>query len=186
MLGCIILASGHSKRFGSDKLLFPFDGSPLCEHCFSTVSRVSFQTSAVVTRSGTVAALANRYGLRPVMNSDSTDDTAVTIRLGMDIMSTDYSGVMFCVADQPFLKKDSIEALIQAFQLNPRRIVRLGWRGRAGNPVLFPSSLFPELRALPPGESGRYVIDRHPELVLLVEAQDERELKDIDRPEDLS
>jgi CTP:molybdopterin cytidylyltransferase MocA len=186
MLGCIILASGHSKRFGSDKLLHPFNGYPLCEHCFSAVSRVSFHSAAVVTRSGAVAALADRYGILPVMNPDATDDTAVTIRLGLDIMSTDLDGVMFCVADQPFLKKESIEALKQAFRLDMRRIVRLGWQGRAGNPVLFPSSLFPELRALPPGESGRFVIDRHPGLVLLVEAREERELKDIDRPEDLA
>jgi CTP:molybdopterin cytidylyltransferase MocA len=120
------------------------------------------------------------------MNFDFTDDTAVTIRLGLDFMSADLSGVMFCVADQPFLKKDSIEALKQAFRLDPRRIVRLGWQGRAGNPVLFPASLFPELRELPSGKGGRYVIDRHPELVLLVEAQDERELKDIDYPQDLT
>jgi hypothetical protein len=50
------------------------------------------------------------------------------------------------------LKKDSIEALIQAFQLNPRRIVRLGWRGQAGNPCCS-LLLFPELRALPPGRA---------------------------------
>ena len=186
MLGCIILASGHSKRFGSDKLLHPLNGLPLCEHCFSVFSRVSFQSAAVVTRSGAVASLAGKYGFLPVMNHDSTDDPAVTIRLGLSVMSTEMDGVMFCVADQPFLKKESIVSLAQAFYREPNRIVRLAWRGKAGNPVLFPSSLLPELRSLPPGESGRYVIDGHRELVLFIDAQNERELKDIDRPEDIS
>jgi CTP:molybdopterin cytidylyltransferase MocA len=185
MLGCIILASGHSKRFGSDKLLYPMNGLPICEHCFSAVSRVLFHKTAVVTRSDAVAALAGKYGFQAVINPDTTDDTAATIRLGMNVMSTDLDGVMFCVADQPFLKTESIRSLEQAFRREKHRIVRLAWRGRAGNPVLFPSFLFSELRSLPSGESGRYVIDRHPELVTLFDAQDERELKDIDRPEDL-
>ena len=81
-LGCIFLASGHAKRFGSDKLSYRLDGLPLCEHCFAAVPQGVFDRVAVVARDGRVAALAEKYGFRAVMNPDATDDISVTIRRG--------------------------------------------------------------------------------------------------------
>ena len=185
-LDCIFLASGHSKRFGQDKLRYPLDGKNLCEHCFDALPPGLFRRVCVVARSDAVLALAARHGFMPVPNDDETDDTAVTIRRGLDALPPDGDGVMFCVCDEPYLRPGSIARLRAVFMAAPNRIVRLSWHGTEGNPVIFPSSLLLELRALAPGESGRRVIESHRDLVTLVEAETARELCDIDRPDDFN
>ena len=184
-LGCVFLASGHAKRFGRDKLRYPLDGKAICAHCFDNLPSALFVSVCVVARHDEVLRLAALRGFLPVWNPDETDDPARTIRLGLENLPADLDGVLFCVCDQPYLRPESIARLAAAFAEASDRIVRLSWRGAAGNPVLFPASLLPDLRALPPFESGRHVIARHGDRVVLVEAQDPRELHDIDRQEDL-
>ena len=185
-LACIFLASGHSTRFGRDKLTFPVNGKPLCVHAFESLPPGFFEETVVVTRDPGVAQLAEEHSFRAVMNRDTTNDPAITIRLGIEALSIAADGVMFCVCDMPCLRPESIQAMAEEFAHDPSRIVRLSWQGRMGNPVLFPAALLDELRSLPAGKSGRYVIEQNPEPVRAVEALEERELHDIDTLEDLA
>ena len=178
-IALIFMASGRSKRFGGDKLTYAIDGVPMAERCFRAVPEGLFSPVAVVTRSAAVAELAKRRGFIPVLNPATTDDTAVTIRLGLEL-ANGSDGCAFAVCDQPYLTADSYRKLAAAFSARPDRIVALSWRGTRGNPVLFPSALFDELRALPPGGTGRQVIQRHQSLLSTVEVADGRELQDID------
>jgi len=178
------MASGHSKRFGGDKLLTLIGGAPMAERCFRAVPTGVFDTVSVVTRSGAVADLAGRHGFAAVMNSDPTDDTAETIRLCV-AAAEGADGCVFAVCDQPYLTADSYRALAAAFAAQPDCIAALSWQNRPGNPVLFPAALFDELRGLPPHGTGRQIIARHKPLLRLVEVSDELELCDIDTREDV-
>lgn len=51
--------------------------------------------------------------------------------------------------------------------------------------MIFPRSLFGELMELRGEESGKAVVRRHPELVVLVEAVSAQELRDIDTKAEL-
>ena len=183
-LALTFMASGHSKRFGGDKLLTLIGGVPLAERCFRAVPGGVFDAVAVVTRSGTVAELAEKYGFAVVMNPDTTDDTSVTIRLCLEFAGN-AAGCAFAVCDQPYLTPDSYRALAETFAAKPDCIAALSWNGARGNPVIFPTALFGELRSLPPGGTGGQVIDRHRALLRLAEVGDGRELRDIDRIEDI-
>ena len=184
-LGCVLMASGHATRFGEDKLLYQLDGKPLAAHVMDALPGGLFVCTAVVTRSPQIAALAQARGLAAVMNPDRTDDPAVTIRLGLETMPPGLDGCLFAVCDQPGLRTASIGKMAAAFNVDPRCAVMLCFSGRRGNPVLFPAAMFAELCALSPGQTGRQVLQRHPQRLLFVEAQDESELQDIDTPEDL-
>ncbi len=184
-LGCVLMASGHSRRFGCDKLLYPLHGKPMAAHAMDALPVGLFVCTAVVTRSPGVAALAKARDLAVVMNPDLSDDPAVTIRLGLDAMPPGLDGCLFAVCDQPGLRTQSIERMGAVFAADPQAVVILCYAGRRGNPVLFPSALFGELSALPPHMTGRQVLERHPERLFFVEAGDESELQDIDTPEDL-
>ena len=183
-LALIFMASGHSKRFGGDKLLTPIGGVPMAERCFRAVPAGVFDTVAVVTRSGAVAELARNHGSTVIMNPDTADDTAETIRLCVTA-AEGADACVFAVCDQPYLTADSYRALAAAFTARPDCITALAWRGTRGNPVIFPAALFDELQNLPSGETGRFVIARHPELLRLVEAGSAMELRDIDQKLDI-
>ena len=96
----------------------------------------------------------------------------------------DMDAVLFQVSDQPLLRRDSVEQLVEVYRSHPDRLVALGHDGVRGNPCLFPASLFPELLALEGDHGGSAVIRRHEDRLLLVEASP-RELTDVDTPQAL-
>ena len=94
-------------------------------------------------------------------------------------------GALFLVADQPLLRRESVDALVTLWLEKPDGIAALGHGGVRGNPCLFPARLFPELRALQGDRGGAAVIRRHEDLLTLLEV-DPRELQDADTPEALA
>lgn len=183
-LSAVIMASGHGKRFRGDKLSARVEGVPMLERLFMTVPRELFRTVAVVARERALLELAEDYGLLGVFNGDETDDTAVTIRLGLDSAAPGSAGCMFLVGDQPWLSQDTLVDLCRRFYSSPESICLPVCRGRRGNPVIFPKAYFEELKNLPPHGKGRTVIDRHPHAVLERETE-AKELRDIDYASDL-
>ncbi|MDD3213308.1 MAG: nucleotidyltransferase family protein [Eubacteriales bacterium] len=179
-IGCVILASGESVRFGSNKLLTGFCGSPLLGWLLDTLPE-GLQ-SIVVTRSPAVRDLAHERGYRCLLHKEP--EVRDTIRLGlMALGGTD--GCLFCVGDQPLLTRETVQKVVRAFQAEPEHIVRAAFGKREGNPALFPASLYGELSSLAEGEAGVTVIHRHPELVRTVQAAFSEELTDADTPETL-
>jgi len=184
-IGCVIMASGLGMRFGGNKLLHSFRGSPMIQYILDATE--DFQSRIVVTRYAEVAELCRKQNI-PVLLHD-LPLRSDTVRLGLSALlesDPDLEGCLFAAADQPCLKKESITALCDAFRGEACFIYRLSFRGVPGNPVLFPGSCFEKLLHLPEGKGGNVVIKAHPELVRLVEAAEEKELIDVDTPEILA
>ena len=88
---------------------------------------------------------------------------------------------MFFVADQPFLKKNTVEEFVSAFFKTDRGIGCISYDGKSGNPVIFHERYVPELLKIEGDKGGKSVVNQHLEDVFLFEIPDEIELKDIDR-----
>lgn len=184
-LSAVVMASGHSVRFGGNKLITPVEGIPMIERLFRTLPQESFSSVVVVAREEAILTLARRYGFTAVHNDDLENDTAKTIFLGMEHISPHSVGCMFFVGDQPWLGTETIQTLCQNFMDRPDRIHLPVHQGRRGNPVVFPASLFEELKNLPPHGVGKAVIGSHPQLVVEQEVS-ELDLKDVDYASDLN
>ena len=184
-VGCVIMASGRAVRFGSNKLLADFGGAPLIARALAVTASPALAARVVVTRSAEVARLARAAGAATVLHSlPGRNDT---VRLGLDALLGECPGLGGCIflpGDQPLLRRDSVERLVEAFRRHPDRLAALAHDGVRGNPCLFPASLFPELTALEGDHGGSAVIRRHPDLLLLVEAPPQ-ELTDVDTPQAL-
>ena len=183
-LGAVLMASGFGRRFGGNKLLYPVDGVPMAERVFRALPPALFARACVVSAYPEVLALAGARGYIPVHNPHAAEGRAASVRLGLERMA-DMDGVLFAVCDQPWLRRESVERLLAGFAAHPESIHALGFRGRRGNPAVFPAALFPELLALTGEEGGGKVMKARPGLVRLTEAADPRELLDVDRPADL-
>lgn len=183
-IGCILMASGFATRFGSNKLLAQVDGVPLIQRVLSALPAALFAKAVAVSQYDEVLGPADRAGYLPLYNSWSAQGISASIRLGLCALR-EMDGVLCSVCDQPWLTAGSVQRLLEAFEANPTQIIALSQNGQRGNPVIFPKALFPALLALAGDTGGGAVIQAHPDLLLLVEAADPRELDDVDTPEDL-
>ena len=186
-IGCVIMASGMARRFGSNKLLHDFLGEPVMNRILRTTAGAPLAARVVVTRHPEIRDLCEARQI-PVVLHDLPEQSD-TVRLGVEYLleaCPEMTGCMFAASDQPCLTVQSVANLCAAFEDAPEKIWRLSWQGTVGNPVLFPKSTFAELLNLPVGKGGGAVVKKHPDLVDTVEVADERELVDVDTPEILA
>lgn len=183
-VGGVLLASGLGRRFGSNKLLRTVEGVPLYRRAMAALAGAGLDRLAVCSPYPQVLEAGAELGFLPLYNPDGAEGISASIRLGLSRMG-DMDGVLFSVCDQPFLTTDSIIRLRNSFERSENAVCALSWRGRRGNPVLFPADLLDELAALTGDTGGGAVIKRHPDRLVLVEAFSPKELDDVDNPEDL-
>lgn len=185
-LGCVIMGSGQGRRFGGNKLLACLEGKPLIQYALDATAGI-FARRVVVTRHPEVAALCRAEGAEVLLHD--LPRRSDTVRLGLEALtgeeSPELTGCLFCPADQPLLRWQTVAALALCGVCRPEKIWRTAWQGQPGAPVLFPRWSFPELLTLPEGKGGGAVLRRYPERVGLVPAAEPGELADVDRPEDL-
>ena len=93
----------------------------------------------------------------------------------------DCDAILYQVADQPLLRRESVRAEVEFFRRHPDRIVAMGHGGVRGNPCIFPARFFPELTALEGDRGGSAVIRRHEDALTLFEISPD-ELRDVDTP----
>ena len=180
MLGCVIMAAGNAVRFGANKLEAELNGKPLIRRAFEAVPAGVFDRVVVVTQYPAVAALAREFGFEPVRNDRPGDGLSRTVRLGTQALAQ-CDGIAFLVADQPWLKRDSAEALAALWAQNPGKIAAMAHGGIRGNPCIFPARFYPELLELTGDRGGSAVIRRHEDALILLET-DALELADVDTP----
>lgn len=182
-LGCVVMAAGNARRFGENKLSAVIGGRSLMERTLDTVPCKLFEKVVVVTQYDWVETLAATRGFLPIRNKEPEKGLSRTIQLGLNEL-LDLDGVLFLVSDQPWLKRETVEAEIRLFLANSDKIIALSHDGQRCNPCIFPKRFFSQLLALEGDRGGSAVIRRHEDDLLLLEA-DEIELRDIDTKEEL-
>ena len=184
MIHVIYMAAGHSRRFGSNKLLSMWGDKPLYRHGLDTVREAIASrgdcTLTVVTCWEEIAAEVRAEGIRCVDCPDSHLGVSYTIRAGIGacqpLHKEDY--LCFCVADQPALRVQSVSRLLDAAAAHPLTAGLVAGQ-TPGNPTLFSSVLADELCALEGDRGGRAVIRRYPQQHTAI-ACEECELADVD------
>ena len=180
-IGCVIMASGMGKRFGGNKLMADFHGKPMLQRALDATEGL-FSKRVVVTRHESVAALCREQNVDVIFHElPHRNDT---IRLGLEALG-DLDACMFLPGDQPLLRRETVAMLLENWKENPGSILRPICEDTEGSPVLFPSWAFPELKDLPEGKGGCFVIKNHPNEVLRVSVADPFELADADTPQTL-
>ena len=199
-IGCVIMASGLARRFGSNKLLADFGGRPLLCRALDATDTPQLACRIVVTRSAEVETLCQTLGVACLRHAlPGRNDT---VRLGLEALLTLQPGLAGCIflpGDQPLLRRETVEALVCAFgsgtrtqKETERAIFRLAFQAEndpeplVGSPVLFERGYFSELCALPEGKGGNVLLKKYPEHVHTVYIADRNELADADTPEALA
>ena len=147
-------------------------------------SRVRQVTVALREGDDEAAALVARDGAAIAWVEGAAETRSASIHAGVGAVRSDAEGILFAMADQPFLGASDFDALIGAFRDQPAGIVYARYAGQRSTPVLFASRYRAALLDLRGEEAGRVLIERHPDDAVGVDLDPERG-RDLDRPEDL-
>ncbi len=182
----IILAAGSSSRMGAGrhKLLLPLHGRPVLAHVLDAV--LASQARPVVLVLGHqpeqvrthIATYATNPNLHIVENPDYLQGMSTSLRLGIQTLPSDgytkntgesIDSALVLLGDQPLITAQHIDKLIATYRTTGKRIIAPTYEGKRGNPILFDSSLFPELLEVTGDEGGRSVLEWHREEIATVE-----------------
>lgn len=189
----IYMASGFGRRFGSNKLLAELHGRALYRYGLETLIRAGRrlrQESGIDSRILLVSQYEEilREGEKleevvPVKNPVSSQGITASLRLGVEHSPQDTDAYLFFVADQPYVREETVLALVLGCLKGEKRIGCTAFRDRRGNPTVFSGTFRAELLSLTGDRGGSQLIRRYPQELWLCPAQEE-ELFDLDSPED--
>ncbi len=182
-ISAIVLASGLSRRMGTDKLHMKIKGRNLYEYILTTLCRVPFYERIVVAKDEDILSRAESLGFLAVRNTKFYLGKSESIKAGLR-SAKETDGFMFFVADQPFLHVETIRKLCRAFCENPSRIIQPAYNGIPGNPVIFPAVFLPQLMDLNGDRGGKAVLEKNKGKVIRVDIPSDLESVDIDTMED--
>ena len=127
-----------------------------------------------------IAALVAAADCRVIEAADAALGMSRSLAAGVAAMHAD--GLLIGLADMPYVRPNTVRALVAAMQRHPERIVRPLHKGKAGNPVGFPASQYHALTTLRGDAGARDLLAERTD-VFVVEVDDSGVLRDVDRPE---
>lgn len=179
-IDAILMASGQSERMGKNKLFLEFREKKLYEHTLDLLQDLKkeavLHSVVVVSCYEEILEGARNRNLQAISNPDAEVGKSSSIKLGIEACDAD-SALMFFVADQPLLTKETCRALIDSFREKEQMTFPRGEK-RRGAPVIFPSEFREKLLNLKEDQGGMLFAKDHPTNPVAIEA--EEELLDID------
>jgi molybdenum cofactor cytidylyltransferase len=186
MISAVVLAAGRAQRIGREKLLLPLRGKPVLQWVLESALASDLDEIVCVTRELTSARQLNLSDERLLWLTNYVADRgqSTSVIAGLWATNPRSDGVMFLVGDQPLIRKELINALIEKFKSGSAWIVAPSFEQAPRNPVLFRRDLFPELLQLTGDRGGRMLIEKYKNKTALVEWKDEISFLDLDVHED--
>ncbi|SDZ08533.1 nucleotidyltransferase family protein [Tindallia californiensis] len=166
MITAILLASGFSRRMGTEKLLLPIENQPMIERIAKTFYQSDVGEVLLIYRNSAVREAAQRYVHHAFFNPLAERGQSEALKLGLQKASSKSQAYLFAMGDQPFLRTEMVNRLLQIHDHYPEKIIRPVYGSKPGNPVLFPRLFKDELLQLRGDEGGRSILKKNPEKVI--------------------
>jgi molybdenum cofactor cytidylyltransferase len=185
----VVLAAGASRRMGqANKLTIPVGGTPMVASVVDALRDSGVKRVLVVTghaQEEILAALGDR-DVEIVHNPDHEEGMGASVRTGVSAVGDEVDGLLIALGDMPWVGSAVIGRLLNAFSPDGDLSIYIPMFGRKrGNPVLWGSRHFPELRQLTGDVGGKALFHRHAEAICYVDVESAAVNIDIDTPEAL-
>ena len=188
-LGIVLLAAGGSSRLGQPKQLIPVGGEALVSRTVRNLLCLEPASLIVVTgcASAEVAGELEGLPLQVVHNPEWHKGMGTSIALGVKNLPKKASGVLIMLCDQWCVSQDDLKRLFEAWISDISVIVSASWisdnASIFGPPVIFPGTLFHELRDLTGDQGAKRVIEKYRSKSTFISM--ENASLDLDEPGDL-
>lgn len=188
----IILAAGQGKRMGQVKQLMPIQGKPMIQHVVDRVISFPFARVVLVTgcaaeqvRSQIVIDPSQVDRVKWVLNRDYEQGQHTSFMAGVSHCPKNHEGVMVFLADQPFIKEETITRLIEEVQHRSDLscVIQPVFAEQPGHPVYLSRHVFAHMDKLKGDEGAKNLFALMDERIL-VGVNDSWVTRDIDTLED--
>ena len=154
----VIQAAGKGSRFHSDqyKLLAPVAGVPMILRTVEPVLQTGFDEVVIVVGCHAAEMRAVLAGLpvKIVENRDWEKGQSTSLSAGVRAVQHISDRACLLLGDQPFLRADTLRALLTGSDDHPGEIIVPFYQGRRGNPIIVPSVCYELLLSLTEGDEG--------------------------------
>lgn len=179
-IGCVVLAAGSSRRFGSDKRVHRLpNGLTLLEQTLTNLHDVFHQRMLVLRPGDEELALRWQARWKIVVANDAGLGMGHSLAAAVPYFQA-WPGAIIALGDMPWVSTATLQALAQA--LKPDSLVVPHYQGQRGNPVGIGSDYFQELALLQGDTGARTLFQRHASKVIKLELPDPGILQDLDTP----
>lgn len=180
----MILASGFSRRFGSDKIMHKVQGRPLIDYVIRALKEAGFEEIfAVVRKEQEELINYATYALKFIENENAIEGQSSAIKVAVSALRKESDAIMFLLGDQPLIRADTIIRLCRIHTSGEYGISSCQIDGRLSPPVIFSSYYFDELMRLSGDTGAKPVLIRHSDRIARVSFGDRYEAEDVDSPE---
>ena len=182
----IILAAGGSTRMGDqNKLLQMVDGTSLVQKVVGSALNSNIESVYVILgyQAALIRQCISNKSVNWVENSDWSRGMASSIKSGIEALNTNYDGAMILLGDMPFIEPIMINQLLALYQ--KKKIVVPVKDGRQGNPVLFSSAFFADLKLLGGDKGAKPIIKKNPDSVIIANVLTDTIFHDLDTPDQI-
>lgn len=148
MIISAILAAGESKRFGSQKLIYPYKGKPLLQWTIDTVSMLKSNGFIVISESENFSSIDFK-SLKILINKRVDLGLSESVKMAL-IEAKGKDGLLIFLGDMPKINFNLVQ---KVFEMAREKIVFPIHNGIKGFPVYIPSKYFDEAMAIQ-GDKG--------------------------------
>ena len=180
----MILASGFSRRFGSDKIMHKVHGKPLIDYVIRALKEAGFEEIFAVVRKEQEELINHaRDALNFIENENAIEGQSSAIKVAVSALRKESDAIMFLLGDQPLIRADTIIRLCRTHTSGEYGISSCQIDGRLSPPVIFSSYYFDELMRLSGDTGAKPVLIRHSDRITRVSFGNRYEAEDVDSPE---
>jgi molybdenum cofactor cytidylyltransferase len=185
-VSAVVLAAGMSRRMGTPKQLLRIGGETILERTLKNV-RASVVEEIILVLGFAAESVEKEIStdrVTVVRNQEYQQGMGTSLRAGLAAVDARASAALIVLADQPFVRPDTLNRLIACHQESKPQIIIPMYKGFRGNPVLLDRSVFPELKALSGDVGCRAIFGSHTENICKLAVEDVGILLDIDSQEE--
>ncbi|MDP2246922.1 MAG: nucleotidyltransferase family protein [Nitrosomonadales bacterium] len=186
----ILLAAGHSRRFGAKNKLIQSlaDGAMMALSSAGHLMTALPHSVAIVRPDSVLQAKLADLGLMVTCCQQDEQDMAASlvaaVRYGQSIYP-ETSGYVIALADMPYIHSQTIYEVAKRIDSGGPGIVVPRYQGRRGHPVGFSARFTEELLVLTGDQGAKVLLEKYPSELDFFECEDPGILVDIDTPVEL-
>jgi molybdenum cofactor cytidylyltransferase len=182
MVSAVVLAAGRAESMGEQEVLLPLGDKPVLQRVLE--GALASKIREVVCVVSDLESARRHFTVENerliwLLKCGSDGGPNSSIIAGLWAIDPSSDGVLFLAGDQPFIRSELIDALIERFESGHALIVAPSFQGQPRNPLLFRREMFPDLLKVTGGRSGLALLEKYRDKADLVPWSEEIPFFDI-------